>query len=491
MEESKKRKIRFPLWAKILIVLVLSVVSVSVAAIIYSNHAVRSTMRNHYAEHSAEVADTLALYVDSDKVKSLKEKVEAIYNTVPEEEKVENNEGWDTQEWKDYLAYFKDIIETDEYKYLFKQVSDFHSKNDAKYTYLAYADFDHKRLVYLVDDSPEEERCLPGSFDNFTENDMSIANHIEEGFLPEITNMPEYGWLVSAGKPIFDENHDLVSFAVVDLSMDDIVVKENQYITTLTIILSSISLAAIVVGYLLVLFVVIRPIRKLTKVSNEYVEGTHEEFTKFNDVKINTRDEIEDLANSMKKMENDINHYVNDVISTTTALETSKRKAEEFKYFADRDALTGVMNKRAYFEEEERLNQEIQKGKAKFAVSMIDLNDLKVTNDTLGHERGDDIIVGLCRIVQCVFTKSSIYRTGGDEFVVISEKEDLKNIQQLETRFADMIDKSMKAARQDFAISAALGVAIFNPKVDNNVEDTFKRADAAMYKNKKAMKEPK
>jgi diguanylate cyclase (GGDEF)-like protein len=122
---------------------------------------------------------------------------------------------------------------------------------------------------------------------------------------------------------------------------------------------------------------------------------------------------------------------------------------------------------------------------------MIDLNDLKVTNDTLGHERGDDIIVGLCRIVQCVFTKSSIYRIGGDEFVVISEKEDLKNIQQLEERFVDMIDKSTKAARQDFAISAAIGVAIYNSKVDNNVEDTFKRADAAMYKNKKTMKEPR
>ena len=482
MEESKKRKIRFPLWAKILIVLVLSVVSVSAAAIIYSNNAVRSAMRNHYAEHSAEVADTLALYVDDDKVKSLKEKVDAIYKTIPEEEKVENNEGWNTQEWKDYLAYFKDIVETDEYKYLFKQVSDFHSKNDAKYTYLAYADLENNRLVYLVDDAPVEERCLPGSFDNFTENDMSIADHFEEGFLPEITNMPEYGWLVSAGKPIFDESHNLVAFAVVDLSMDSIIAKENQYVITLSIILSSISVVS---------FVVIRPIRKLTKVANEYVPGTHEEFKKFSEVNINTRDAIEDLSNAMKKMEADINHYVNDVISTTTALETSQKKAEEFKYFADRDALTGVMNKRAYFEEEERLNQEIQKGKAKFAVSMIDLNDLKVTNDTLGHERGDDIIVGLCRIVQCVFTKSSIYRIGGDEFVVISEKEDLKNIQQLETRFADMIDKSMKAAKQEFAISAAIGVAIFNPKVDNNVEDTFKRADAAMYKNKKTMKEPR
>ena len=489
MEETKKRKIRFPLWAKILIVLVLSVVSVSIAAIIYSDHAVRNTMRNHYAEHSTEVADTLGLYVDLENVKSLKEKVDTIYKIVPEEAFVENNEGWGSQEWKDYLKYYESIVDSDEYKALFKQVSDFHSKNDAKNTYLAYADFDNHRLIYLVDDSPMEERCLPGSFDYFTDKDMSITSHIEEGFLPEITNMPEYGYLVSTGRPIFDENHDLVAFSLVDLSMDTIVAKENQYITTLIIILSSISVASIVVGYLLVLFVVIRPIRKLTKVAEEYVPGTHEEFNKFSQININTRDEIEDLSISMKKMEADINHYVNDVISTTTALETSQKKAEELKYFADRDALTSMMNKRAYFEEEERINEEIKRGRAKFAVTMIDLNDLKVTNDTLGHERGDDLIIGLCRIVQGIFTKSSIYRIGGDEFVVISEKDDLKNIQQLEMKFKDMIDKSRKAAKKEFAISAAIGVAIFNPKLDNNLEDTFKRADAEMYKNKKSMKE--
>ncbi len=488
MEEKKKRKFRFPLWAKALIVLVVSVFSVSLVAIIYSDHAVRSTMRSHYAEHSSEVADTLTLYVDTANVKTLKEKVDTIYKTIPEEEKIENNEGWGTEEWNHYLEYFKGVVDTVEYKALFEQVSKFHEKNDAKNTYLAYADLDHKRLVYLVDDSPIEERCLPGSFDNFTENDMSIASHIEEGFLPEITSMPEYGWLVSAGKPIFDENHELVAFAVVDLSMDEIVARENQYITTLTITLVSISAASATIGFLLVLFLAIRPIRKLTKVAEEYVPGTHEEFNKFSQINVNTRDEIEDLSISMKKMEADINLYVKDILSTTTALETSEKKAEELKYYADRDALTGVMNKRAYFEEEERLNQEIQKGRAKFAVSMIDLNDLKITNDTLGHERGDDVIVGLCRIIQSVFTKSDIFRIGGDEFVVISEKDDLKDIKRLESEFVDVINKSRVFPKQEFAVSAAIGVAIYDSKLDNNVEDTFKRADADMYKNKKTMK---
>ena len=129
-------------------------------------------------------------------------------------------------------------------------------------------------------------------------------------------------------------------------------------------------------------------------------------------------------------------------------------------------------------EMEERLNEEIKKGEAKFSITMIDLNNLKVTNDTLGHEKGDALIIAVCDTIKKTFLKSEIYRVGGDEFVVLSEGEDLENVKNLEKAFK----------KTSASINAAIGVAIFNPKLDNNVEDTFKRADRKMYENKKQMK---
>lgn len=471
-----KKKLRFPLWAKTFLALALSVAVVSVVAVSISSYTLRNTTRNHYIERSIEIADTLGVYLDLDDVKKLRQDVEAIYKGIPEDEKVENSE-WGSDEWKNYVARYEEILETPEYKNIMSQLETFHSKNDAKYTYLGYADFTNQRLVYLADDSDPEERCLPGMYDDFTEQDMSVIDHMDTGFEPEISNMPEYGYLASVGRPIFDETHNIVAYSLVDLSMDAIVAKENQETLTLSIILISIGVGAIVIAYLLVLYLVIRPVRKLTKVANDYTNGSDESLDKFSKVNINTRDEIEDLSNSMKKMEEDINRYIQDLLG-------AEMKANELKSLADKDAMTGVGNKRAYFEAEERLNSLISKKKANFAISMIDLNDLKITNDTLGHEKGDASIKTLVGIIKDVYANSAVYRIGGDEFTVITEDKLVQVVDKLEEEFNTEIAKEP-------SISAAIGTAIFDPANDNNVEDTFKRADSKMYQCKKAMKAKK
>ena len=484
MEEEKKKKagFRFPLWAKMLIVLLFSVSLVSGVAIGFFSSSIKTITRNHYIEHSIEVADTLSLYVDLDNVKTVKNKVNEIYQSIPEDQRFDNSH-WDEDEWNTYLDKYNAVLEMPEYIALMNQVKTFHEKNNAKYVCLIYADYNYNRVIYLIDDSPEEDWCRPGSFDDFTNHDYSIYDNPYEGFTPEITNMPEYGYLVSVGRPILDESNNIIAFALVDLSMDDIIAKENENTRTLTILLISLSVGAVVIGFLLVMFMMIKPMRVLTKAANEYTGGKNTELNKFEKVNIKTADEIEDLSNSMKKMESDIKHYIDDLLSTTTKLKSTEEKVSEMKHLVDKDALTGTNNKRAYFEIEERLNEDIKSGNAEFAITMIDLNDLKITNDTLGHEKGDALLVAISEIIEKIFVKSDIYRVGGDEFVVVSEGEDLKNIKKLEKEF--------KSAIQDVSnkVSAAIGVAIFNPKLDNNVEDTFKRADAKMYENKKAMKE--
>lgn len=483
MRKQGKRGFRFPVWAKTLTVLVLSVVTMSVVAVLYSANKLRSSTQEHYLNKSVEMADTLAKFVDMNDVKQLRSDVDAIYEQHINE--AVSNEDWNAPERGAYLKHFEPILTSEVYLRLLDRVAEYHEVNDALWTCIVYADFENERLLYLVDDAPEEERCVPGSFDNFTKQDKTVVNDKQKGFEPEITNFDEYQYVASTGKPIYIGEGRDNAYSMVDLSMDAIIAEQNTNVRNLTIILLSIGVIVLVVGYTMVALLIVRPIRILTKTANEYVAGSNDNLNKFAQIKINTKDEIEDLSNSMKKMEADINHYISDLFSTTTKLEGAEKKADELKYIADRDALTGLMNKRAYFEKEERLNIDIKNKKAKFAICMIDLNDLKVTNDSLGHEKGDALIVTVANIIKKVFELSSCYRIGGDEFVVIAENEDYKNISKLVKLF-----KTVEESHEDvIKVSAAIGYATFEPNNDNNVEDVFKRADKKMYQHKKDMKE--
>ncbi len=121
---------------------------------------------------------------------------------------------------------------------------------------------------------------------------------------------------------------------------------------------------------------------------------------------------------------------------------------------------------------------------------MVDLNFLKRTNDTYGHEKGNVSIKNLCALVCLVFKHSPVFRVGGDEFVVILKNQDLQNVEHLMSRF----NGSLEELQQDSTlepwerISAAIGYALYDQGLDGSVEDVFKRADKAMYDRKTAMK---
>ena len=140
-----------------------------------------------------------------------------------------------------------------------------------------------------------------------------------------------------------------------------------------------------------------------------------------------------------------------------------------------------------YFTEEERLDREIREGTAHFAVAMIDMNNLKTINDTYGHEKGDEAILDLCNAICTAFKRSPVFRTGGDEFVVILEGYDLEHKDQLIRQFRDTAAKE-EAKKPWRGMSAALGLQLYDRKWHNHFADVLKAADAEMYKDKTAMK---
>ena len=147
------------------------------------------------------------------------------------------------------------------------------------------------------------------------------------------------------------------------------------------------------------------------------------------------------------------------------------------------DALTGVKNKHAYLETEARMDAQIKDhSQPPFAVTVLDVNNLKKVNDTEGHQAGDQHIRDACKIICNIFSHSPVFRTGGDEFAVISQGDDYEHIEKLLGR---MNAHNAEAARVD-GIVIACGMSRFDNDVC--VAAVFDRADHGMYKNKNALK---
>lgn len=147
---------------------------------------------------------------------------------------------------------------------------------------------------------------------------------------------------------------------------------------------------------------------------------------------------------------------------------------------ANRDELTRVGNRAAFIHKQEKLFQDVKAGIVKeFGVCMCDVNNLKITNDTFGHEAGDKLLTDSCKIICTTYVHSPVFRIGGDEFAIFLYGQDFENRDKLLKEFNSKLTKS---------VSVACGMAIYDEKIDKSVADVTKRADEQMYLVKKEMK---
>lgn len=155
------------------------------------------------------------------------------------------------------------------------------------------------------------------------------------------------------------------------------------------------------------------------------------------------------------------------------------RQHERLEAEALRDGLTGLYNRRAWEKlvttEEERCKRYGHPA----AVFFIDLNDLKKVNDSLGHDRGDELIQQTANVLRNTARSNDIVaRLGGDEFVILSVENDEAGAEVLLSRL-------MQALKQE-KIAAAIGVAMRHP-----TQGLFKaaaEADRRMFEHKRQLK---
>ena len=207
---------------------------------------------------------------------------------------------------------------------------------------------------------------------------------------------------------------------------------------------------------------------------------------------------LKKIADAATKLSNgDYNfEFVHSDVSEIELLNTSfenmathlHEREIELHFSANRDSLTGLRNTTSYKSWVERFDKEIENKTADFGVVVFDLNQLKETNDTYGHDVGDKLIVTATNIISDVFKRSPVFRIGGDEFLAILQHRDLENREKLFAQLDLECENTYIEESEETNISIARGFAMLDLDNDLRFNDVFKRADNAMYENKRKNK---
>ena len=162
-----------------------------------------------------------------------------------------------------------------------------------------------------------------------------------------------------------------------------------------------------------------------------------------------------------------------------------KANAKELEVLSYRDSLTNLYNPRSYQEHME----ELTKKKLPFGIIYMDLNDFKNVNDTYGHEAGDALLnIVAKRLQNSIREKDRAFRIGGDEFVVVIHgTHDKKFYEGVINRMRQNVARDVVIGEITLKVSISAGFARC-PEDGTKLEDIVKKADDAMYYNKRMLK---
>ncbi len=253
---------------------------------------------------------------------------------------------------------------------------------------------------------------------------------------------------------------------VVSASYDDI--RQIRYDIAFKILLTIAVLSTLfMVIAIIVVKKIVDPLKKLTEASVQLSKGDY-------DVKIthSSTYEIKLLSTTFENM-----------------IRRLREREEHLHLSAHRDSMTGLRNTTSYTKWMEAFDKEIENKKADFGVIVLDLNDLKAANDAYGHDVGNELIVVAAKLISDTFKRSPVFRIGGDEFVVVLQNKDLAEYENLLAQFGAQCENTFVEREQaKIPVRVAVGFARFDADTDLRFVDVFKRADDAMYEDKRKSK---
>ena len=190
---------------------------------------------------------------------------------------------------------------------------------------------------------------------------------------------------------------------------------------------------------------------------------------------VHTGDELETISKNVRQL-------ATTVQERESALQTSQ---EDLEYLSYHDALTDLPNRRLF---ELRLDHALELSKrngTKAAVLFFDFDQFKQTNDTLGHNVGDELLKAVSKRLETGLRKTdTLARIGGDEFtVLIEEVNDIDEINSVIEKITNDFKTPFLCSEHKISITASIGIALY-PDDGRDSMSLIKNADLAMYKSK-------
>jgi diguanylate cyclase (GGDEF)-like protein/PAS domain S-box-containing protein len=166
-----------------------------------------------------------------------------------------------------------------------------------------------------------------------------------------------------------------------------------------------------------------------------------------------------------------------------------RQTAEQLIYLAERDALTGLFNRRRLQDELTRLLAIAERHHTQGALIFFDLDEFKYVNDTFGHRAGDTMLIRIAGEIGALVRRNEILsRLGGDEFALLMPDATEKDAEALAERVVRAIAQiPFRFEGQNFRLTTSLGIALY-PAHAATTEELIAHADTAMYQAKESGK---
>ncbi len=163
------------------------------------------------------------------------------------------------------------------------------------------------------------------------------------------------------------------------------------------------------------------------------------------------------------------------------------RLQKELQRMTIQDDLTGLYNRRGFFTLGEQEFKLAKRAGREFSIVFADLDGLKMINDSMGHEVGDQYIVSAARFLKDMFRDSdTIARIGGDEFAILTYESSRFTAEGIKKRMDAELKKYNAESNLERILSMSVGISTFDPKSGESLDELLSTADTRMYEDKRA-----
>ena len=173
-------------------------------------------------------------------------------------------------------------------------------------------------------------------------------------------------------------------------------------------------------------------------------------------------------------------------LALLTAEATEQRLEVELNRQALHDALTGLPNRALFIDRVDHALSLVDRAATPVAVLILDIDDFKTVNDSLGHPAGDELLVACGERLKTVIRPGdTVARLGGDEFAVLLESGDMPVLaEQIADRLSDALRAPFVIGGAEVPVQISVGIAVGQPRQDG-ANELLRDADLAMYMAKR------